>query len=64
MEDMEPQFEANFVDKARERVSKTSRPDHIRFAKIPVNFKGVILLSELKQDFRKSLEYKGIVSRE
>ncbi|TET68427.1 MAG: long-chain fatty acid--CoA ligase [Dehalococcoidia bacterium] len=59
---MEPQLEANFMEKANKRVSKSARPDYIRLAKIPVNFKGAVLALELKQDFRKSLEHKGAAS--
>ncbi|MFC2047303.1 AMP-binding protein [Chloroflexota bacterium] len=55
--DMEPQLEVSFVEKAGKRVSKGARPDYIRFAKIPVNFKGVVLISKLKQDFEKSLKH-------
>ena len=62
--DMQPQLEANFVGEAYKRVSKGARPDYIRFAKIPLNFKGAVLVPELKQDFKESLEHKGIVSRE
>ena len=62
--DMQPQLEANFVEKAYKRVSKGARPDYIRFAKIPLNFKGAVLVPELKRDFKESLEHKGIVSRE
>jgi len=59
---MESQLEANFVEKAGKRVSKGARPDYIRFAKIPLSFKGTVLASELKQDFKKSLENKGVIS--
>ena len=59
--DMEPQLEASFVEKACKRVSKGARPDYIRFAKIPTSFKGEVLVSELKQDFKKSLEHEGVV---
>ena len=62
--DMEPQLEANFLDEARKRVSKGARPDFIRFAKIPLSFKGEILVPELKQDFKKSLRHKGLVLHE
>ena len=59
---MESQLAANFVEKAGKRVSKGARPDYIRFAKIPLSFKGLVLASELKQDFKKSLEHKGVIS--
>jgi len=60
--DMQPQLEANFVEKAYKRVSKGARPDYIRFAKIPLNFKGAVLVPELKQEFKESLEHKGIAT--
>jgi len=60
--DVEPQLETNFIEKACKRVSKGARPDYIRLAKIPLNFKGAVLVPELKQDFEKSLEHKGIAS--
>ena len=56
---MKPQLEANFIEKASKRVSKGARPDYIRFAKIPLSFKGAVLISELKQDFKESIEHKG-----
>jgi len=58
---IESELEANFVKQASKRVSKGARPDYIRFAKIPVSFKGTVLYTELKQDFKKSLEQKGVV---
>ncbi|MFC2072488.1 AMP-binding protein [Chloroflexota bacterium] len=48
---IEPQLKANFIETASRKVSKGARPDHIRFAQIPVSFKGEILYSQLKQDF-------------
>jgi acyl-CoA synthetase (AMP-forming)/AMP-acid ligase II len=59
---MESQLKADFIEKASKRVSKGARPDYIRFAKIPLSFKGLVLASELKQDFKKSLENKGVIS--
>ncbi|MFC1860608.1 AMP-binding protein [Chloroflexota bacterium] len=56
--DMQPQLEANFVKKAHKRVSRGARPDYIRFANIPLNFKGAVLIPKLKQDFKESLENK------
>jgi acyl-CoA synthetase (AMP-forming)/AMP-acid ligase II len=52
---LESELETNFIAKASKRVSKGARPDYIRFAKIPVSFKGLVLASELKQDFQESL---------
>ena len=59
---MELQLKADFIEKASKRVSKGARPDYVRFAKIPLSFKGLVLASELKQDFKKSLENKGVIS--
>ncbi|MFC1931075.1 AMP-binding protein [Chloroflexota bacterium] len=59
--DMQPELEANFIHRARERAPKGCWPDFVRFAKIPMNFKGAVLIPELKVDFRKSLEAKGLV---
>ena len=58
---MESELEANLVEQASKRVSKGARPDYIRFARIPLSFKGTVLYTELKQDFKKSLEQKGVV---
>ena len=62
--DMKPQLEASFLEKARNRVAKYARPDYIRFARIPVSFKGAVLFPELKQDFKKSLEHRGSALKE
>jgi len=62
--DLEPKLEADFIAKACERVTKGFRPDFIRFAKVPLSFKGAILVPELKQDFKKSLQQKGTASLE
>jgi len=62
--DMEPQLEANFLEKAYKRVSKGACPDYIRFAKLPLTFKGEIFVYKLKQDFKKSLQDKGLVLHE
>jgi acyl-CoA synthetase (AMP-forming)/AMP-acid ligase II len=44
-------LESNFLKDARKSVSKGARPDHLRFAQIPRNFKGAILYPQLKRDF-------------
>jgi len=56
----QPELEAEFIEKARQRVPKGFRPDYVRFAKIPTNFKGLVLIPELKSDYRKSLEAAGV----
>jgi len=54
------ELEANFMYRARQRVAKGFRPDYIRFAEIPINFKGLVRIPELRLDYRKSLEIKGL----
>ena len=48
-------LESDFVALAAKAVSKGSRPDHIRFAPIPKNFKGAILVPDLKAGFEEHL---------
>jgi acyl-CoA synthetase (AMP-forming)/AMP-acid ligase II len=62
--DRQPQLEADFIEKARERVSKGARPDYVCFAKIPLSFKGEIRIPELKQDFKQLLKQKGLALHE
>jgi len=50
----EEELKADFIEKASRKVSKASRPDYVRFARIPLSFKGAVLNPRLKQDF---LEY-------
>ena len=54
------ELEANFKNRARQRVTKGFRPDFVRFAKIPTSFKGLPLIPELRQDYIKSLEADGL----
>ena len=49
--DIEPQLRAKFMEVAARRVSKGARPDRLRFARIPLNFKGAVLYPQLRQDF-------------
>ena len=44
-------LESSFLKDARKSVSKGAKPDRLRFAQIPRNFKGVVLYPQLKQDF-------------
>ena len=53
---VESQLKADFIEKAYSMVSKGARPDYLRFAVIPRNFKGAILYPELKKDFKDSLK--------
>lgn len=47
----ESRLQADFIKKAAAAVSKGARPDYVRFATIPRNFKGEILYSELKKEW-------------
>ena len=55
----EEELRANFTKKAFEKVSKGSRPDYIRFAPIPLSFKGAVLMPRLKQEFIEYLKERG-----
>jgi hypothetical protein len=57
---VELQLNTDFIEKAKHRVSKSARPDYVRFAKIPLSFKGEISIPELKQDYKRSLQQNGI----
>lgn len=48
-------LERDFLMAARAAVSKGAKPDHLRLAEIPRNFKGAILVRELKEAFRRHL---------
>ncbi len=56
VEDIQPRLRAYFIATASGKVSKGARPDYIRFAPIPLNFKGAVLYPRLKQDFLDSLK--------
>jgi len=43
-------MDETFIGEARKHVSKGARPDYLRFAQIPRNFKGALLVSELKRN--------------
>jgi hypothetical protein len=51
----QPLLEENFIDRAGQKVAKGFRPDYVRFASIPVNFKGALLVPELKRAFAEFL---------
>ena len=55
---IESELKADFIEKASRKVSKGARPDYIRFAPIPLNFKGTVLYPQLKQDFWDSLKHR------
>jgi hypothetical protein len=47
-----------FLEIARQIVSKSAKPDHVMFDKIPTNFKGAVLLKELATQFKRRLNMK------
>jgi acyl-CoA synthetase (AMP-forming)/AMP-acid ligase II len=55
----EEELRANFIKKAVGKVSKGSRPDYIRFAPIPLSFKGAVLMPRLKEEFVEHLKKQG-----
>jgi acyl-CoA synthetase (AMP-forming)/AMP-acid ligase II len=50
-----PEIEDTFLSQAQAAVSKGARPNRLRFAPIPRNFKGAILVPELKKEYRRSI---------
>jgi acyl-CoA synthetase (AMP-forming)/AMP-acid ligase II len=58
-----PQLETNFLEKANNLVSKGSRPDYLRLAPIPRNFKGAIQYPQLKQDFMDAFKRSTVLKR-
>jgi len=46
----------HFLSEARRAVSKGARPDRLRFAPIPRNFKGAVLIPELKKAYAAAIE--------
>ena len=51
IKDIEAQLKSSFIATSSKKVSKGAQPDYIRFAPIPVNFKGAVLYPQLKQDY-------------
>jgi len=58
IKDIEAQLKTRFIETSSRRVSKGARPDYIRFAPIPVNFKGAVLYPRLKQDYLDLLKHE------
>ncbi len=56
VKDIETQLKTSFIETSSRKVSKGARPDYIRFAPIPVNFKGAVLYPQLKQEYRDLLK--------
>ncbi|KAL1498762.1 hypothetical protein AB1Y20_014071 [Prymnesium parvum] len=49
------EMEESFVGAAAKAVSKGARPDRVRFAPLPRNFKGAVRLPELKEEWKAAL---------
>ena len=45
-----------FLSAAKKGVSKGAKPDHVRFAPLPRNFKGVVKLPDLKEEWIQQLK--------
>ena len=58
IKDIEPRLKDCFIKTASGKVSKGARPDYVRFAPIPLNFKGAVVYPTLKQDCLDSLKQK------
>lgn len=54
----ESRLRAEFIEEARQIVSKAARPDYLQVGRIPRNFKGAVIYPELQRQFRDSLENK------
>ena len=46
-------IQESFLKLAKKGVSKGSKPDHVRFAPLPRNFKGIVLIPTLKEEWTK-----------
>jgi acyl-CoA synthetase (AMP-forming)/AMP-acid ligase II len=53
------EIEKTFKDMAAQHVSKGARPDYVRFAEIPRNFKGAVLIKELATEFSEWLNLQS-----
>jgi len=53
-------LESSFLKDARKSVSKGAKPDSLRFAKIPRNFKGAVLYPQLKWGFLRDNEKQSL----
>jgi hypothetical protein len=52
----EQELARDFIAATTRAVPKGSRPDYVRFGKIPCSFKGAILYPQLKKEFREYLD--------
>lgn len=55
----QPDMECTFKTEALRQISKGAKPDYVRFAPIPRNFKGAVLVNELAAEFKKWLKREG-----
>ena len=46
------EMEASFLKDSKKSVSKGAKPDRVRFAPLPRNFKGAIKLPDLKDEWK------------
>jgi acyl-CoA synthetase (AMP-forming)/AMP-acid ligase II len=53
-----PDMLKTFKEEAGRHVSKGAKPDHVRFAPIPRNFKGAVLVNELAAQYKEWLSRK------
>jgi len=49
-------LESHFIEVASKKVSKGARPHYLRFARIPMSFKGAILYPEMQKEFLEFLK--------
>ena len=49
-------LESHFIEVASKKVSKGARPHYLRFARIPLSFKGAILYPEIQKEFLEFLK--------
>ncbi len=54
--EIKSKLKASFIEQSSRGVPKWAKPDCIRFARIPLTFKGAVLYPKLKQDFLDSLK--------
>jgi len=56
---LQEKLRESFISEARSAVSKSSRPDRLRFGRIPRTFKGTIRVGELKKAWMEELRSKS-----
>ena len=53
------EIERDLLARAKTGVSKGAKPDHVRVAPLPRNFKGVVKLPDLKEEWAQLLGLKA-----